>query len=222
MNHDIFILDTEKNRKIQFPSLPETISFKSTTKYATYNILDLGGISLPNGRELCEFSWGATFYGEARKDYPFIRKWTAPKDLIAILNGWRDNGTVLKLIVTNTPINHDVTVSSFEAMFAGGFGDYDYTISFLEYREPQITVGKNTSLSKETKRSTTSSNSKSYTVKSGDCLWKIAQKFYGNGSKHTVIYNANKTTIEAAAKKHGKKSSDNGHWIYPGTVLTIP
>ena len=29
-------------------------------------------------------------------------------------------------------------------------------------------------------------------------------------------------TIEAAAKSHGKSSSGNGHWIYPGTVLSIP
>lgn len=61
-----------------------------------------------------------------------------------------------------------------------------------------------------------------YTVKKGDCLWKIAKKFYGNGSKHTIIYNANKDTIEKEARAHKKASSSNGHWIYPGTVLTIP
>ena len=28
--------------------------------------------------------------------------------------------------------------------------------------------------------------------------------------------------IEETAKKHGKSSSNSGHWIYPGTVLQIP
>lgn len=62
----------------------------------------------------------------------------------------------------------------------------------------------------------------SYTVSSGDSLWKIAQKQYGDGSKWKKIYDANKDTIEAAAKKHGKKSSDSGKWIYPGASLIIP
>jgi nucleoid-associated protein YgaU len=61
-----------------------------------------------------------------------------------------------------------------------------------------------------------------YTVKSGDCLWNIAKDKCGNGAEYTAIYNANKTVIEDAAKKHGKQSSSNGHWIYPGTILTIP
>ena len=61
-----------------------------------------------------------------------------------------------------------------------------------------------------------------YTVKSGDCLWHIARKFYGTGTKWKIIYNANKATIEKRAKQAGRKSSSNGHWIYPGTRLTIP
>ena len=51
---------------------------------------------------------------------------------------------------------------------------------------------------------------KTYTVVKGDCLWNIAKKFYGNGSKYTVIYNANKDKIK------------NPNLIYPGQVLTIP
>ena len=61
-----------------------------------------------------------------------------------------------------------------------------------------------------------------YTIQSGDSLWKIAKKFYGDGSKYTIIYNANKTVIENKAKSYGNKSSSNGRWIYPGTKLTIP
>lgn len=68
---------------------------------------------------------------------------------------------------------------------------------------------------KKKKRETTKSpepkkSNKTYTVKKGDCLWNIAKKFYGNGSKYTVIYNANKDKIK------------NPNLIYPGQVFTIP
>ena len=52
---------------------------------------------------------------------------------------------------------------------------------------------------------------KTYTVKSGDSLWKIAQKLYGSGSQYTKLYNANKGVI-----------GNNPNLIYPGQVLKIP
>lgn len=64
-----------------------------------------------------------------------------------------------------------------------------------------------------------------YTVKQGDTLWMLATQFYGNRnilSNANKIYNANKDVIEAAAKARGLANSDNGHWIFPGTVLNIP
>ncbi len=66
------------------------------------------------------------------------------------------------------------------------------------------------------------SGEKTYTIVSGDTLWKISAKFLGSGAKYMQIYNANSGTIEDAAKSHGKSSSSNGHWIYPGTTLAIP
>lgn len=72
------------------------------------------------------------------------------------------------------------------------------------------------------KASSSSTASKTYTIVSGDTLWKISSKNLGSGAKYMQIYNANKSVIESAAKSHGKSSSSNGHWIWPGTVLTIP
>ena len=66
------------------------------------------------------------------------------------------------------------------------------------------------------------SGSGTYTVRSGDTLWALAKKYYGSGAKYTIIYDANKEIIESTAKSHGKKSSNHGHWIWPGEQLAIP
>ena len=60
-----------------------------------------------------------------------------------------------------------------------------------------------------------------YMVKRGDCLWTIAERFYGSGSKWRLVYEKNKTIIEKTARKHGWKDSAKGNFIYPGTVLQL-
>lgn len=64
---------------------------------------------------------------------------------------------------------------------------------------------------RETDNSPASTSPQSYTVVRGDCLYNIAKRFYGDGSKYTAIYNANKSVI-----------GGNPNLIYPGQVLTIP
>ncbi len=61
-----------------------------------------------------------------------------------------------------------------------------------------------------------------YKVKSGDTLMKIAKKQLNNASAWKKIYQLNQKTIEDAARKHGRKSSSNGTYIYVGTVLKLP
>lgn len=86
-------------------------------------------------------------------------------------------------------------------------------INVKQYKPPvtqrPITTTQTTGGTNATVNSTKSSG-QNYTVKKGDCLWNIAKRFYGNGSKYTVIYNANKSKIK------------NPNLIYPGQVLWIP
>ncbi len=52
--------------------------------------------------------------------------------------------------------------------------------------------------------------SRTYTVKSGDTLGKIAKEFYGNAMEYPKIFEANKPMLSNPDK------------IYPGQVLRIP
>ena len=51
---------------------------------------------------------------------------------------------------------------------------------------------------------------RTYTVKKGDSLWKIAKKYYGNGALYTKIYDANTDKVA------------NPNLIYVGQKLVIP
>jgi LysM repeat protein len=50
----------------------------------------------------------------------------------------------------------------------------------------------------------------SYTVVKGDCLWKIAKQFYGDGTKWKLIYDNNRSVI-----------GSNPNLIYPGQKYNI-
>ena len=49
-----------------------------------------------------------------------------------------------------------------------------------------------------------------YEIQKGDTLWKVATEFYGNGSKYTAIFEANREVIK------------NPDLIYPGQKIRIP
>jgi hypothetical protein len=60
-----------------------------------------------------------------------------------------------------------------------------------------------------------------YRVQNGDTLSGIAKRFKVKGG-HVRLYKANRAAIEQAARANGRKGSQAGRWIYPGTVLVIP
>lgn len=57
-----------------------------------------------------------------------------------------------------------------------------------------------------------------YVVKKGDTLLSISRRF---GIGRQRLYDNNRAVLEAAAKAHGQKSSNNGRKLYPGTVLRV-
>jgi len=54
------------------------------------------------------------------------------------------------------------------------------------------------------------SGERTYTIKRGDSLWKIAQEFYGDGNRWPEIFEANRDTI------------DDANLIFPGNQIRIP
>lgn len=223
MEVDIYIKEVEGSRELRIPWLPDKIKCDSNgTRMASYEILEVGEVNVPTGSNLTQFSWSSYFPGSGHKDLPFIRgSWKDPKKIQTMLSEWREYGTPLRIIVTGTPINHDVYLEDYSVEYESGYGDYKYDILFKRRRKIKVTYERVAPAQNVAQGASTASGT-TYTVKSGDTLWAIAQKFLGSGAKYGAIYSLNKEAIEATAKKRGKSSSDGGHWIFPGQVLQIP
>lgn len=223
MEIDIYVRERNGTREIRVPWLPEKIQFESGgITMATYEILDRGEVAVPSGVGLAAYRWASLFPGENRKVSSMQRgQWKEPKYYHNTLEDWRKNGTPLHILVAGYPINADVLLEDYKGDLTGGFGDIEYELSFIEDRDLTVT---STQESEPKRQSDSNEGTKTYTIKSGDTLWKIAAMpiHYGDGTKWQDIYKANKDIIESTAKKYGYSSSNNGWWIFPGVKLTIP
>lgn len=146
----------------------------------------------------------------------FERLKTAKEPFQWILNREKPNGS--RLFYTNLTVgmeDYQITDDAEE-----GF-DITVAVSLKQYRhystktvtiQPAPTPAtKPTATVEPPKRETSQAPKQStYTVKSGDCLWNIAKKYLGDGSRYNEIYNLNKDKIK------------NPNLIYAGQVLTLP
>lgn len=223
--------DNDK-KKYQIPQNPEEISVEVNGKVTTSDIDKIGTLLHKGKRDALVVSWSGFFpayFGSfcACSSKNFKKPDVMHKWVLSLMQA----SDPVHLVLSGGPLALDIfaVVTSYSAKEVGGDpGTLQYSIQLKEYRSVTITEYK-TSTTNTTTPTTTSTTrvnnevkSKTYTIKSGDCLWNIAKKYYGDGSKESKIYNANKTVIEKAAKAHGFSSSNNGNRIWPGTVLTIP
>lgn len=221
---------------LTFPITPGELTIKAGSNNKTITLIDEGDINLLKSPSLIEVSFEARF---PMRKYPYSRNPLSFQTYFDKFKKLKEEKKSFRFIVARNvggkrlwDTNLLMALEDFEITESADEGD-DVLISFelKQYKEygvktlPSSYLKTTTSTSTNKRNTNTApakSSSENYTVKSGDCLWNIAKKYYGSGSKWKVIYEANKSIIEATAKKYGRNSSSNGHWIYPGTKLTIP
>lgn len=215
-----------------FSVMPEQIRGRDSARYQSYDIISKGEVKVPKGTAVSEISWDGEFFGKTKKNEALVKTkyWKPPNSCVKKLKTWMRNKTELTLIVSGTWINVDVTIASFETVPYGAFGNVKYSITFCVSKDLKIhttqeeKIGRKKKTKPRARKKADSSNGSGgstgcYVVKKGDTLIGIANK---KGCKWQALYNKNKTVIERVAKKRGMGSSDHGHWIFPGTKLTIP
>lgn len=220
-------------KDILLPVAPRKLQMKVKNANKTYTMVNEGEINMLKVPGLTDFEFDALLpnvkypfavykNNQFHRAFWYLKKLeamkTKRKKFQFIVSRKLPNGKVL----FNTDITcslEDYTVK--EDAKENGM-DVEVTIKLKQYREystktckvKKKKAKKKKKVVKKKTRATTKNTAKSqtYVVKKGDCLWAIARKFYGDGSKYMIIYNANKKLL-------GKRSPN---LIYVGEKLTIP
>lgn len=185
----IYINEKNGSRELQIPWTPEKIRFLSHgARFASYDLLARGEVKIPSGSNLHGYSWDGILPGAARKEQGIlIHKFEEPKRIQGLWSRWRESGTLLHLLIPGTPINHDVYLEDYDVHYAGAFGDYEYSISFIDAREITVTVTAAPAPVSETKTApdstqTAAVSSNTYRVTAGIGL-NVRKGFSSNSSK---------------------------------------
>jgi LysM repeat protein len=222
---------------LTLPITPSSLNMKVGSNNKVVTLINEGDVNILKSPSLVEFEFDARF---PMRDYPYSRKALNFETYMNKFTALMTEKTPFVFSVVRTTPNgkgtwgttRKVTLEELEINEDADEGD-DVIVSFTlkEYKDygvvtiKTVSVKPTTTSTSEQPRSTETkavAKQKEHTIRSGDTLWAIAKQYYGDGSKYTVIYEANKSVIEAEAKSRGMSSSSNGHWIFPNTVLVIP
>lgn len=210
---------------IHIPVLPEKLVVKSPGKNETATVLELGEINLLRKKGLRQVSWESFFPAH---NAPYVTGWedTAPADYVRDIEDWRDSKESGRLSITGTDLNINMAVAAEDFSYeerGGEVGDIYYSITLKEWKDHSAVSVSLPSPKKAVKSTPKRSGkpeaaaAKTHTVVKGDCLWAIAQKYYGDGNKYPQLYSKNQATIDARNKGTGNPK----YTIYPGQKLTL-
>lgn len=210
---------------MRLPITPQKIQMKYGNQNKTVELINGEEFNIIRPPGLCEISLDAVI---PQSDYPFA-VWDGAGDaeeFIEHLRELKEARSEFEFIVIREgpgrqnffDTNMDVTLEDYKISDDAKEGvDLLVSLTLKEYQHYGTKIVNFTIMPEQTPQATETEEDrpvpetpKTYTVQSGDSLWKIAKKTLGDGSRWSEIYNLNTDKIS------------NPDLIYPGQALTLP
>lgn len=213
--------------KITLPVTPSKLTVKIKGNNKTLTLVNEGDMSILRAPGLTEISFEAVL--PMLGSYPFsIGSYKQPDYYLDALEKLMVRKQPFQFSViretpsgkTLFPFNMEVSLESYTITEDASKGmDMTVAITLKQYiryatktkEVIQPTAESEPTIVEENARDASSApKTKTYTVKSGDCLWTIAKKYYNDGAMYKEIYEANKDMLKSP------------NLIYPGQELILP
>ncbi|WAW14616.1 LysM peptidoglycan-binding domain-containing protein [Peptostreptococcus equinus] len=184
---------------IRFPVLPSEFGLNVNADISSEKIVKKGKVTFYNGKEPRSTTITGFFpSADATNEYIKV-KGKDPYDYIRMIEEWALGGYSLRYIVTTTPINVPVVISHFEYKENDGSGDVYFLIELKEHEPlliptwqppaPAVVNKPTTPPNKPRPAPAPAKKQRIHTVKRGEYLYLLGQKYYGNGKLYKRIKN---------------------------------
>ena len=202
------IFKTERGEEVTLPVTPKSYFVRTGMTVQTIDVYELGPYSVPTYEARSSFALECLLPSSNRS---YCVQYTEQSILLDWIKRQITGKAKMRFIVSDTAVNIPVYLTEIEYGEQDGTNDLYVTLTLQPYATLSApTVQKAAPAESQTVRETTpqQTSETTYTVKTGDNLWNICRKFYGDGS---LCYKL--------AAYNGIK---NANLIYTGQVLKIP
>lgn len=217
MSYDLK-LTTQSGSVLNFPVLPDKMQVQSQGDHTTVSIIGVGEVLQLGGATLQKITFSSHF---PSREAPYVSSLTnSPMDCVTFLESAQASALPLTLQLSGgaLELSQTVGIETFSYYEQGGdVGDVFFSLTLRQWRlhsAKTLTFTSDTTAVEDTTATRTEPAVETnvyYIVVKGDCLWNIAKSHYGDASRWTDIYAANKTVI-----------GSNPNLIYPGQELLLP
>lgn len=202
--HGIYFSANNDKEGFRLPVNPEKVGAVSSGDGESFSISRLGNVNIPKDVKLETYTIETFFPSQ---EYSFlVASFREPEYYISMIKKWQSSKLPVRYMYVNGSftINELVTIEEFNYDETGGSKDVNFSLSLKKYvaygpnkmKVIKVQTAASPSPVKVLKKNTPPRQNKkeelkTYSLKSGDTLWTVAQKHLGSGSRYLEIQKLN-------------------------------